>query len=139
MKLKHLSMSLSKLCLPVIIFLFLFGSTAKAQENDGPREKNDKTYIISDKGSVMDIQPYINALNTSNMQNHRLKNKRNTIVFQSGLKVELFSATELVANGWKINVADYPEEFQTTANTPVFGLGPNNYIMEYHKVATKHN
>lgn len=119
--------------------LMVIGLNLNAQENDGPRELKDKTYIITDNGSVSDIQPYIAALNNSNMQYHRLKNKRYTIVFQTGVKVELFSAAEIITNGWKINLNDSPENFDSSRQEPVFGLGADNFIIEYHTSGAKHH
>ena len=115
-----------------VLTMMVIGLNIKAQEDDGPRELKDKTYIITDNGSVKDMQPYINALNNSNMMNHRLKNKRYSIIFQTGVKVELFSATEIIANGWKISADNYPEVFDSSRDEPIFALGANNFIIEYH-------
>ena len=93
--------------------------------------------MIVDKGSILNIQPYIDALNNSNMKNHRLKNKRYTIVFNTGVKVELFSATELVQNKRQINIDDYPENFDSSRLEPMFYLGQNNFIMEEHRNISK--
>ena len=125
---------MSKQVFKIVFFLaiMVFGENLSAQENDGPRELKDKTYLIVDNGSVMNIQPYIDAMNNSNMMNHRLKDKHYTITFQTGVKVELFSAKEIIANGWKVQLSDYPEAFDHTRDEPVFALGANNYIIEYH-------
>ena len=122
-----------------ILTLMIMIPSLKAQENDGPRELKDKTYIITDNGSVTNVQPYIDAMNNSNMMNHRLKNKRNTIIFEKGLKVELFSADEIYANGWNINPANYPDAFDSSRNEPIFALGANNYIIEFHKARVGKN
>lgn len=108
-----------------------------AQENDGPREANKKTYAIIDNGSVSNIQPYIDAMNNSNFTNHRLKDKRYVVIFQTGVKVELYSAKEIQANGWKVNPDDYPEAFDSKRDEPIFALGANNYIIEYHSAKGK--
>ncbi|MDF2435667.1 MAG: hypothetical protein K0Q95_43 [Bacteroidota bacterium] len=121
------------------ITLLLSVTFLNAQENDGPRESNNKTYFISDKGSISDVQPYIEALNNANLKNHRLKNKHYTIVFEGGLKVEVLSAREIAAAGWNVNPSDYPEQFELSRNEPVFALGPDNFIIEYHTSVTKHN
>jgi hypothetical protein len=121
-----------------LLAIFFTTSYIQAQENNDPKEAFNKTYIISDKGSVSDVQPYIDALNNSNMTNHRLKNQHYTIVFKGGLKVELFSATEIAANGWKINPSNYPDTFDSSRNEPIFGLAPNNFIIEYHTSSAKH-
>jgi hypothetical protein len=115
-------------------FLF-YGMAAKAQN---AKEVKDQTYTIIDKGSVSDVQPYIDAMNNSDMRYHRLKNTRNTVVFDTGVKVELFSATELLASGKSLDLADYPESFSPSRDIPAFSLGPNNIIMEMHHVNFKH-
>jgi hypothetical protein len=117
----------------IFIFLICAAHGLKAQE------KNNLSYIIKDKGSVLDVQPYINAMANSDFRNHRLKNKRYTITFQTGLTIELFSATEMLANGLAVNPAEYPESFDSSRQEPVFALAPNNFIIEYHTSAAKHN
>jgi hypothetical protein len=117
-------------------FLFigiLFYSNIKAQEKQG------ETYTITNKGTVIDVQPYIDALNKSDMKYHRLKNKRNTIVFNTGVTVELFSATEIYTTTHKISPFDYPETFDAARDVPVFSLGQNNFIMEEHHVTGKYH
>jgi hypothetical protein len=120
----------------LICSFFLTAYNVKAQEQ---KEVKDLTYIISDNGSVTNIQPYIDALNNSDMRNHRLLNKRNTIVFKTGLKVELFSANEIAKKGGHINLSDYPEYFDKFHQEPIFAIAPNNFIIEYHTAASKHN
>jgi hypothetical protein len=124
---------LFKVCL--LTFVLLFSMKIKAQEM---KEVKDQTYVITDNGSVSNIQPYIDALNNSDMRYHRLKNVRNTIVFDTGVTVQLFSATEMIAEGKALNPADYPESFDASRDVPAFSLGPNNIIMEMHHVTSKH-
>ena len=118
-----------------VFALLMIGSFAKAQEQ---KEVKEQTYTIVDKGGVTDIQPYIDALNNSDMRYHRLLNKRYTVTFEKGLKVELFSAAEISKSGLQINVSEYPENFDLSRQEPIFALGANNYIIEYHIAATKH-
>lgn len=108
-------------------------ATINAQENQ------DKTYAIIDNGTVTNVQPYIDALNNSDMKYHRLKNTRNTIIFNTGVKVELFSATEISINVHPLTLSDYPESFSATRDIPVFSLGANNFIMEEHHITSKYN
>lgn len=122
---------LIKFSLALIGILFSF--SIKAQEIQG------KTYEITDKGSVSDIQPYIDALNKADMRYHRLKNSRNTIIFKTGVKVELFSATEINANVHPLVLSDYPESFDVNRDVPTFSLGANNYILEAHNVKSKYH
>jgi hypothetical protein len=118
----------------IIFALFLsINSEIKAQE------KNNLSFIIKDHGSVLNIQPYIDAMQNSDMRSHRLKNKRHTITFQTGLTVELFSATEMLENGLPIIISEFLEEFPSSRRDPVFALGANNFIIEYHTSAAKHH
>lgn len=103
------------------------------------KEAKGQTYIIIDKGSVTDIQPYIDALNNSDMSNHRLLNKRYIVVFKTGVKVELFSASEISKSGRLINLSDYLENFDASRQEPIFALGANNFIIEYHTSSAKHH
>lgn len=119
-----------------IILLFLgvsLGMLANGQEIQG------QTYAITSNGSVTDIQPYIVAMNNSNMKYHRLKNVRHTIEFNTGVKVELFSASEINTSVRTLNLSDYPEAFAASRDVPVFSLGPNNFIMEEHHVTSKYH
>lgn len=114
-----------------ICIFFTFNITLKAQEKKG------ETYIITDNGSVKNVQPYIDALNNADMKYHRLKNKRYTIIFDTGVTVQLFSATELITIGRNINLEDYPDSFDSSHQEPVFLLGQNNFILEQHKPLNK--
>lgn len=125
----------SLLRLFVLFSFLLIGYTANAQDQ---KEVKEQTYKIVDNGSVTNIQPYIDALNNSDMRNHRLRNKRYTIVFDKGVKVELFSATEISNSGLTRNVSEYPEDFDSTRQEPIFALGANNFIIEYHIATGKH-
>ena len=117
--------------LTIVLFFLSLSIPVRAQEEQG------KTYIITDNGSVKNIQPYVDALNKANMKYHRLKEKRFTIVFNTGVAVQLFSAAECIANGRNINLVDYPYNFDATRYEPVFSLGPDNFILEAHGSVNK--
>jgi hypothetical protein len=108
-----------------------------AQENGGFKELKDKTYMIIDNGSVIDVQPYVNALNTANFNHHRLKSKRNTIMFEEGVKIELFSAEEVLANGISLNTNNFRNELSQSLDKITFQLGVDNFIIEKHVATTK--
>jgi hypothetical protein len=117
-----------------LLSFFLMSYAVKAQDH---KEINGQTYHITENGSVTNIQPYIDAMNNSDFKNHRLLNKRYTIIFQTGLKVELFSAKEISQSGLPITLSDYPEKFDLSRQEPVFALGANNFIIEYHTANSK--
>lgn len=121
----------------IALFSFLIiGYTASAQDQ---KEVKEQTYSISDNGGIANIQPYIDAMNNSDFKYHRLLHKRHTIVFQTGVKVELFSATEISKKGISISLSEYPENFESSRQEPVFALGANNFIIEYHSSSNKEN
>ncbi len=120
----------------VLFSFFILGYSASAQE---VKETKNQTYIISDNAGIADVQPYIDALSIADMRYHRLLNKRHTIVFQTGVKVELFSASEISKSGKSMNLSEYPEAFSPTRQEPVFALGANNFIIEYHTSTIKQN
>ena len=116
----------------ILLFLGItFSAILNAQEIQG------KTYAIIGNSAISSMQPYIDALNNSDMKYHRLKKVRNIIEFNTGVKVELFSATEINANVHPLNLSDYSEKFPTNRDIPVFSLGPNNFIMEEHHLTGK--
>ena len=118
----------------ILLFVGItFCTIISAQEIQG------KTYAITSNGTVTNVQPYIDAMNNSDMKYQRLKNTRNTIVFNTGVKVELFSATEINTSVHPLTLSDYPEIFSATRDVPAFSLGPNNFIMEEHHVTGKHH
>lgn len=115
------------------VILMSFSQNLSAQENNSFKEFNAQTYIIVENGNVTNIQPYIDALNTANLNNHRLKSERNTIGFEEGVKVVIFSAEEVLANGiTSINPNDFPSQIENYT-PPVFKLANNNYIIESKK------
>lgn len=128
--------ALSKFLKLVTLFaFFIIGSAVKAQDQ---KEVKEQTYTIIDNAGIKDLQPYIDALNNSDMRNHRLLNKRYTIAFEKGVKVELFSAAEISKSGRTINLSEYPENFDLSRQEPVFSLAADNFIIEYHTSSLKH-
>jgi hypothetical protein len=132
----YMKTSLHRIFIAIIgLIIFTFsGQQALAQDL---KEKNNATYTIIDQGGVMDVQPYILAMDNSDFRYQRLLNKRNTIVFQTGLKIELFSATEIAKKGLPIVTSEYPQEFPASHQEAVFAVAPNNFIIEYHTATGK--
>lgn len=90
------------------------------------------SFKVIDNGSVQNIKPYEDALGAANMDSHRLRNKRAVIVFDTGVKVELYSAEELKAMGHNIAPEEFPLDKDPQAQIPVFSLAANNYILQIH-------
>jgi hypothetical protein len=115
-----------------IIFFILFlllSFTSFAQQNVF-KEMLNVSYSIPNIETISNPEIYVNALNNANMNNHRLKSARNTIQFEGGVKVVLYSAEESFSNGLtNINPNDFPLQIQDYI-PPVFRLADNNYIIE---------
>ena len=119
-----------KILFLIVSFLYSFLSFS---QQDSFREMLNVTYSIENGRDISDENAYINALNTANMNNHRLRSSRNTIQFETGVKVILFSAEEVFANG-VINFTpiDFPYQIENYT-PPVFRLVENNFIIELKK------
>lgn len=103
------------------------------------QEIQGQTYSITNNGTVSNIQPYIDAMNNSDMKYHRLRNTRTTIIFETGVSVELFSAAEINGTVRVLDISAFLENFPLNRDLPVFSLGPNNFIMEQHNVTSKYH
>jgi hypothetical protein len=95
------------------------------------------SYKIVSNGTVQDVKPYKDALNAADMDKYRLRDKRVTIVFETGVKVELFSASELIAMGYNVTITDFEAE-RAAGQQITFALAANNYILELHTPTGKY-
>lgn len=68
----------------------------------GQEKKND-TYKFLNAKEINGSSKYVEAFKTADMTKFRFQNKRNTIIFENGLKVELFSADELTQKGYQVD------------------------------------
>jgi hypothetical protein len=96
------------------------------------------TFIIK-KHNGEDSTVYVIALKNANMEQYRLQDSRTTVVFTSGVEVELLSAKELKSAGVNIEVANYKKEFSQGYKMPVFRLADNGYIVALYTSGTKGN
>lgn len=81
----------------IILFLLVFSCHMYGQEI------KDSSYKFLNPTSVNNLSDYELAFSTADMSQFRFKEKSNIIQFESGLKVELFSADVLVKNNLKVN------------------------------------
>jgi hypothetical protein len=88
-------------------------------------EKIDKTYRYVNPEIVNNLQDYDTALSTANMTKFRFANKSTIIEFQSGLKVELFSAKKLVSNGVSVDMSKVLTSEPLNKGLYIFGLSAN--------------
>lgn len=113
----------------ILFFLVLFLFSSFAQQTVF-KEKLNSSYTIQNIESIKNSNLYIDAMNTANFNNHRLKSERNILQFEGGVKVILFSAEEVLANGMtNINPNDFPVKIEKYV-APLFRLADNNYIIE---------
>lgn len=99
----------------------------------------DKSYVITDKAQVREINLYITAIEKANWDKYRLINERRVITFQKGVKIELLSADEMTEKGMEVDLSKILKQKPTTLYKPVFVLGENGYIIEQHSYIEKTN
>lgn len=117
-----------------ILFVFIFASSF-SQEANSPG-----SFQIINNGNVADIQLYNVAIHKADMENYRYKTKRNTILFDNGLKAELISAEEMFAQGMKVNTNNYSDTRDPLYIQPVFHLNDNGTLSAmYTKTNMKQN
>jgi hypothetical protein len=105
--------------------LLLFSSIIYGQE------RKDQTYRFVNPEIVNNLQDYETAFSTADMTKFRFSNKLNVIKFNNGLEVELFSANQLVANGFAVDTSKVLTSDPLNKDYYVFGLSANKkYIMQ---------
>jgi hypothetical protein len=118
-------------------FTILFGFFLLLGEMAFGQEENGRSYTILDSKNIENIQTYIDALNKANMKYYRLKNQRSSIVFDTGVVVELFSAIECEGNNVNIDSIEYPIGFDLTRKLPKFSIGVDNHILVECQLVSK--
>lgn len=110
------------------VALLLFTTAASRGISPPACATENSTFSITDKGSVSDSKPYEEAIKKADMEIYRCKTKRNTIVFDNGLKVELISAAEMFALGMKVSINDYSDTRAPHFIQPIFHLNDNGTL-----------
>jgi len=124
-------------CIRYFIFILsvFFCKSSFSQETN-----SISNFQITDNGNVADIQLYNVAINNADLENYRYKTKRNTILFDNGLKAELISAEEMFALGMKVNINNYSDTRDPLYIQPVFRLNDNGTLSAmYSKSNMKQN
>lgn len=86
-------------------------------------QTDPQTFNIVNNGSAIDIKAYEDAIKSSNMESYRYKTKRDTIIFDNGVEIELLSAQELYLSGMtNINISEYSDERDARYVEPIFHL-----------------
>jgi hypothetical protein len=113
-----------------IIAAFLCITTSLFSQQSIFQELEGTTYLAQNKTTIQNSIEYIKAINSTNFNHHRLKSNRNTITFEGGFSIVLFSAEELIENGMQgISLLDFPTQIENY-EAPLFKLGVNNHILE---------
>ena len=86
------------------------------------QEEKGITYQIVNPEVAGDVNTYIEAFSTADMTKFRYKNKSTTIEFESGLKIELFSANQLINNGVVVDLNRILTSEPKNSGHYVFGL-----------------
>ena len=98
------------------------------------------TFVIINDGGVGDIQVYIDALNSNNLDKYRHFEQRTVLEFKRGVAVELLSASELSALGIPVDLGLVSHNEDAPVLTSEFFVHPSGRILEMvkpvHKVAT---
>lgn len=94
------------------------------------QEVKDKTYKFINPSVVNDIGLYEKAFSTADMSSFRFEEKSNIIEFDSGLKVEIFSAQKLTVQGFKVDFSKLISSDKFKADDYVFLISEDGkYIL----------
>ena len=89
------------------------------------QETNNETYRFVNANAANNVNDYIVAFSTADMTTFRYKDKSNTIEFENGLKVELYSANHLVSIGKIVDMSKILQVAPTNTWRYTFGLSAN--------------
>lgn len=94
--------------------------------------------VVDDAGiEPVEYEKYKLALEKANMDNYRNKTRNQIIEFDNGLKIELFSAKELVIRGYSINVNEFTDERDPKFTFPTFHLTDTGDLLAFYKPTSK--
>lgn len=103
---------MKKIKLVMIFCLSMIASISKSQTT--------KTFEVI--GNVSNISVYESTISDANMESYRNKTTRDTLVFESGVKVILYSAQELYISGYNIDPSQYVDVRDPRYTNPTFRL-----------------
>lgn len=86
------------------------------------QETNNETYRFVNSNTVNNVNDYVVALSTADMTIFRYANKSSTIEFESGLKVELYSANHIVSIGKVVDISKVLTSDPINKGYYIFGL-----------------
>jgi hypothetical protein len=126
-------MELIKKIIFVLVLMFFFQpDESHAQSKSTSTESSFK--VLKTAG-ISDLTAYEKAVNVPDIENFRYKTKRNTIVFDNGITIELLSAQELFIMGKSVQPNDYSDTRDKKYIQPIFHLAENGSLVAmYTKV-----
>lgn len=89
-----------------------------------------RTWEYKNPGVVTDLAAYDKALSESDLDRYRYFDKRNTLTFENGLQVELYSANEVKALGLAVKDSHVRTKEPTFNTGSVFKLAANGHLVE---------
>lgn len=94
--------------------------------------------VIDDvKLSDEELSKYVTAIEKADMNSYRNRTKRQILTFDNGLKVELYSAKELIIKGINLDINDYQDTRDPKFTFPTFHLAENGYLVALYKKIEK--
>ncbi|MBL4703396.1 MAG: hypothetical protein JKY54_02685 [Flavobacteriales bacterium] len=93
-----------------------------------------ETYEITSQGSLTDVSEYANAMNDGNFDSYRFQSKRRTIVFESGVEVQLLSVNELVAKSVTVDASMAIGDNVSIADEGLWKLTASGHIIRTQSI-----
>lgn len=93
--------------------------------------ESPKTWVFLNPNVVTDIEPYNIALANADLDRLRYIDVRNTIHFENGLNVELYSANEVIAMGLPVKMTHVRQFAPNAYKQSTFKLMPSGLLVEH--------
>ena len=119
---------ISRVILPLSLILVFFSQESNAQS----KSFKESTFKIIKTAGVTDLSVYEKALNVPDIESFRYRTKRNTLVFDNGITVELLSAQELFIKGEIVEPNNYSDTRDKRYIQPIFHLAENGSLIAMH-------
>lgn len=95
----------------------------------GNMYSQSNTYTIINENKVSNISDYQIAMDKANFDSYRYIDTRRLITFDTGVEIELLSASELQVLKIPVDVSKANIYNKDTETSPVYRLGNNGYIL----------
>lgn len=88
-----------------------------------------RTYTVLNENKVSNIADYQAAMDKANFDSYRYINNRRKITFDTGVEIELLSASELQVLNIPVDISKASNYDKNTETNPIYRLGSNGYIL----------